>query len=100
VKAAVDADGGPGTELLTGSANLLTGSANLLTMPGAQESLAGRAETVANIPETSLPPYLDLLTSLGLIHTLPPWGATCANASSGAPRSPYSTPASHAAWPA
>lgn len=62
------------------------------------ELVKARVAADVNLPETSLPPYLDLLESFGLIHTLRPWDATCANASSGAPRSPCSTPVSRAAW--
>jgi hypothetical protein len=38
------------------------------------ELVKARVAADVNLPETSLPPYLDLLDSFGLIHTLAPWG--------------------------
>lgn len=38
------------------------------------ELVKARVAADVNLPETSLPAYLDLLESFGLIHTLRPWG--------------------------
>lgn len=38
------------------------------------ELVKARVAADVNLPETTLPPYLDLLESFGLIHTLRPWG--------------------------
>jgi uncharacterized protein len=38
------------------------------------------------MPETTLPPYLDLLESLGLTHRLPPWGRNLRQRVSGRPK--------------
>lgn len=46
----------------------------LLAANNAGELVRSRIAADASIPETSLPPYVDLLESLYLIHAIPAWG--------------------------
>jgi hypothetical protein len=50
------------------------------------ELVKARVARDANIPETSLDPYLDLLETLYLIHTLPAWGNNLTKRVTGRPK--------------
>ena len=83
------------TRLLSRDADRISALAHLGRLPHLLAVLAAntsgelvkaRVAADVNLPETSLPPYLDLLESFGLIHTLRP--STCSTSANAAdPRS-------------
>lgn len=58
----------------------------LLAANNSGELVKSRVANDAGIPETSLPPYLDLLETLFLIHTVPAWGENLTKRVTGRPK--------------